>query len=498
MSKKTSNQPDSLKPSPGSEVRRSRQDPRGVERSSNTDLEKTLSIVDKALKMLMGVVAPFLASLYLIVQGLLSKLQIILLVSASLLIAVSTVMRLFPQIIESTSLRAKSETVSRIFWLGTLGVVFLVGLLVAPELLAKDNRDGFAYLPTPAPTSTPVITPSVVITVTPTPTATPNPVVDLTRLFPLNAKNWNSVVALPKDLDLPGSILSSALSRSGVLASATSEGVFFSNVRESFETGKHNSIPERIADISAIAFSPPGDLAAIAQSQYSHDVVLYDTYAHERRGFLPHRERVNNLAFKYDGSKIATATDTKLTLFNICRGFGGDEQELPITPTAQIVSLAFNTENLLAAGLESGQIRVFQVDENPPYQETRILSDAFSSAITTLAFNPNSIRKDYLAAGSSKSIKIWDITKPSLSPSGVNLDSDVRSLSFSSDGEMLVIGTAGGEVKVVDLNGQQLASLRLSGSGGIVLAAFVFSQRMLIAVAQSGQVHAWGIYNNNP
>lgn len=482
---------------------RNRQSNNAVDQLTN-DGRAAIENADKLGRLVMPVITAVFAG-YGLVKGFLSVFQLILLGFATVLFVISAVFALFPDLLhligsQETSTRAKLRRLEWLPRMSIAAIALFVGQWSAPLIIYHVDQTVYPfYIPTATPN---VLTPTpVTATPTLTPTLTPaRDQIDLTRLLPLNAQNWKNVSEIKNELGFPGGLLGSALSRAGVLASATNNEVFITDIKRSLESGQHNPGEERFRNVSAIDFSPPGDLLAIATSQFNHDVVLYDTYDLSSKSALPHDDRVNSLAFRYDGSKLATATDREIRLWNICSGTGSIDTTLqPITPTSRVTSLAFNTENLLAAGYEAGHVQVFRIREGElGSQEIRSIKNAFDDSVTVLIFNPNSLRKDYLAAGSGRRVKIWDVTKLDLSPIGISLESDVRSLSFSPDGELLIIGTAGGEVRLVTLDGEQIDSRQVSNNGGVILASFTFAQRMLIVVNQSGEVHALGIYNAAP
>ena len=195
--------------------------------------------------------------------------------------------------------------------------------------------------------------------------------------------------------------------------------------------------------ISAIAFSPEGDLFAsaaplaytelVADRQWA--VVLFEIGASRQRSALSgHDGVVRAIAFSQDGGVVSTGGDDGV--WNSWSAANGAHLAR-LSMDAPVTALAYSPDGLrLAVGLArtSENVLIYDVGRQTPTATFNVPS----GAVTTLAFSPDS---SLLASGAADAFfTIWNV-RSHQSLMTTSAQGAVGDISFSPDGTLIAVST---------------------------------------------------------
>jgi WD40 repeat protein len=188
--------------------------------------------------------------------------------------------------------------------------------------------------------------------------------------------------------------------------------------------------------IDAIAFSPKGDLLAVASSQF---VGLWDTEKGKRRRLLDAHQSVHAMVFSPNGETLASASasaDSPITLWST-----KNEKKEVLCNTGEdlgtVFGMAFSPEgDLLASASKDKLVRLWDMTKEAKGNEPLIFKGHLGPVLA-VAFSP---KGDLMASASQdKSVRLWDPTTE-----GKELrilrghPGPVRGLAFSQAGKTLI------------------------------------------------------------
>lgn len=323
----------------------------------------------------------------------------------------------------------------------------------------------------------------------------------------------------------PASVLSVKFASEDDLLSLTADGGVLSldaaNGKERLSLKSPGGIEENILG----AFSRDGRLIALSTGSRSID--LHNATSGELlRRFESHSASFYAVAFSRDGRWLASgANDRTVRLWQIATG-----RELPLLSgnAGWVRAIAFSPDSsLLASGSNSGEVKIWNLNGNRmvvnvSYSQEQIVTVAFSpdgnslavggtgrslhlldvatgrtknldghsGEITSVAFQPNS---EFLASSSTdKTVRLWNAATGSFVKTLATLNAHVNATAFSPDGKTLAIGTADGQLNLLNLESTKTESL--SGSGAEILSiAFSPDGRWLASGSMDQTVRLWGM-----
>jgi WD40 repeat protein len=267
-------------------------------------------------------------------------------------------------------------------------------------------------------------------------------------------------------------------------------------------------------DFSAVAFSPDGELIAVASGT---DVILFDVKTRQETGRLKgHLKEVRTIAFSPDGATLASGSgifsfgifsgDNSIRLWNVAER----RQDWKLKGhDGPINSVAFNKDGtVLASGSSDGTVRLWQTSTG---SEIATLT-GHVSPVQGVAFVPEqevliSVSGDPLTPGVDNSILIWDpvrlrqIGKLDTKPDPkYKLHNPILSVAVSSNGRWIAAGATDNVVRIWDasnlssiaqLTGHEtsVSSLSFSPTEGILASG----SKVISGISGGGTIRLWDI-----
>ena len=199
-------------------------------------------------------------------------------------------------------------------------------------------------------------------------------------------------------------------------------------------------LPDRVR---YFAYSRDGSHAACACEGGA--VVAWDaTTGRERfRGSVP-ADSARDLAISAGGRVLAVAwgngAGSRIESWNLATGrpLGS------IRPQFSAYSLAFVSDDILAAGLVDSTVRLWDLEPRPP---SRTLQGR-GAEVWSVAFSPDG--STLAAAGDDHVIRLWDVARGEHRATLIGHESLVMSVAYAPDGKSLVSGGFDGTVRLWD------------------------------------------------
>jgi RNA polymerase sigma factor (sigma-70 family) len=209
-----------------------------------------------------------------------------------------------------------------------------------------------------------------------------------------------------------------------------------------------------------VAFAPDGKLVAagsgeVADANASGLVQVWEVETGKEvrlQGSLGgHRLVVRSVAFSSDGKTLASAgNDGWVNLWDVITGLQTRQLE---NYKEAVESVAFSPDGrLLASAAADRTVRVWDVAAGRLLRRLDAPGDWYAYLRCTVAFSPDG---KTLAAGSWRSIRLWETATGAERRAFTGHRGDVRSVSFSPDGR--VLASAGGDTTILlwDLTGRR-------------------------------------------
>jgi WD40 repeat protein len=217
------------------------------------------------------------------------------------------------------------------------------------------------------------------------------------------------------------------------------------------------------ADIASLAFSPDGKLLACAKA--NGVILLWDVAAGvELRPLASLQGRVPQITFSPDGTLLAAAGGENnggvVKIWKVATG------QLLFTSHTPGVSLAwcvvFSPDGkTLAAGLESGEVRLFDVAGD--WQRQLATLPGHGGRVRWLGFHPDGRSLAVAGPLTHNAVFVWDLTTRQQRRRLSGHGSEVLSGAWRADGRLLITaGSTDGTVRLWDLSGDEPRSKALA------------------------------------
>jgi len=252
-----------------------------------------------------------------------------------------------------------------------------------------------------------------------------------------------------------------------------------------------------IADLpengGALAFSPAGDLLAVAMTNPGGEVAvhLWDVASRNLSLRLTNQVMIRSLAFSPDGRLLATFDDrggVQVTDWASGQVLARYSMHTPRRESAGVVAFSPDGRRL-AIGGDRGQIELLDWRS----QNVTPLKTPTAEGVYAVAFSPSG---QTLAAGfgySEGRIILWDLDSTEIQGQWTNHTTDVCGLAFTPDGRRLVWGDRGQIIGVWNLEGRIEPRYFHIGRYGLTALALLPDGRTLVSGSWGGAVCLWDL-----
>ncbi|MBD2337486.1 CHAT domain-containing protein [Calothrix sp. FACHB-156] len=301
----------------------------------------------------------------------------------------------------------------------------------------------------------------------------------------LKTLSISAKVLIKSGNDLEGltSILknSQSLDKLDNLDTKTKIGVLTSLLESLNQIREYNKLEGHQGTVTSVKHSPNGQLLASASQDgkikiWQRDGKLVQT-------LTGHKQGVFSVTFSSDGKYlIAASFDNTITFwrYNSQSNLFEEHPFLTVTDTETdtkiIRSFALSLNNqILATGYQNGQVKL-QILKGEKLQKNQREIQAHNAKIWSLNFSPDG--KTFATASADKTVKLWNLDGELLKTLKSHGD-EVLSVAFSPDGKLLASGSKDNTIslnnlgQLYELKGHtnEVLDVRFSGDGKLLASA---------------------------
>ncbi len=194
-------------------------------------------------------------------------------------------------------------------------------------------------------------------------------------------------------------------------------------------TGKHiSTLKSHTHEVASVAFSPKVEI--LASASYDKTVKLWEVATESEITTLINEDLVSSVAFSPNGELVAIASNN-IKLWHVATG---DYVRILETNLGRVNFVAFSPDGqLLASGNENGSIKLWQVATG---REIATLHQArgYMESVFSLSFSPDG---QILASGSEDTaLRLWNIATCKRLDIISDGKSEVNAIAFSPDGQI--------------------------------------------------------------
>ena len=248
------------------------------------------------------------------------------------------------------------------------------------------------------------------------------------------------------------------------------------------------------AAVSALAFSPSGDLVSAAGDGAAIVWNLKPAWKLERTigspdGKSPLTDRVNALAFSHDGKLLATGSGEpsrggEIKLWNPADG--SLVRDLPNVHTDAVFGLEFSPDDKdLASGAADKMARVVDLSSGKVARSF----EGHTHHVLAVAWSPDG--RTLATAGADNIVKVWDFTNGERKKNIEGYDKEVTSVRFAGATGYLVTSSGDNKVRmVVALDGREIRVFP-DVADYMQSAAVSADGKVIVAGGQDGVLRVW-------
>ena len=275
---------------------------------------------------------------------------------------------------------------------------------------------------------------------------------------------------------------SQSLDKLDTLDTKTKIGVLTSLLETLHQIRAYNQLEGHQGTVTSVKHSPNGKLLASASQDGKIRIWQRDGKL-TQPPLTGHEQGVFSVSFSSDGKfLIAASFDNTITFwrYNSQNNLFEERPFLTVTDTDTkiIRSFALSPNNqILATGYQNGKVKL-QTLKGENLQKNQQEIQAHNAKIWSLNFSPDG--KTFATASADKTVKLWNLDGKVLKTLKSHED-EVLSVAFSPDGKLLASGSKDNTVKLWDLSGKllhtfkghtnEVLDVRFSGDGKLLASA---------------------------
>lgn len=261
--------------------------------------------------------------------------------------------------------------------------------------------------------------------------------------------------------------------------------------------------------VNSVAFSPDGKYLATGGNDPAGFIQIWDLDTGKNVSAIKgHEDEVLSVAFSKDGSRLLTSSyDKTARLWEVSGGRVTSQIRDFKGHTRWVWSAQFSTdEHRVVTASHDGTVIVWDVESKSEQKPLRPFT-GHKVPVFSAAFSPDG--KHVVSAGNDGRVLTWnpddvkefnydDITKEVIPPTASYRTFEghtdaVRSVSFSSDGKLLLSAGFDNTVRVWDFGANQLLTTIRGHGGRVNAAAFLADATRILSASQDEKVMEWSI-----
>ena len=236
------------------------------------------------------------------------------------------------------------------------------------------------------------------------------------------------------------------------------------------------------SSVASVAFSPDGQYILTGTSD--NNAILSDLNGKEIRRFKGHKSFVTSVAFSPDGKKILTGSDDfTARLWDLNGSLIREYKE-----TFELGSVAFSPDGEHILTAVSDTVRMWNLSGE--------LVRTFGAGdhlfrVSAVVFSPDG--QQLAAGGRNGLVKIWDLQGNELRSMKCHSDR-LNALAYSPDGKFLLTGSADRSARLWDDQGREVRSFQ-GHTGEVTSASFSPDGQQILSSGYDHLAKLWGVEN---
>ncbi|MEH2093000.1 nSTAND1 domain-containing NTPase [Nostoc sp.] len=253
------------------------------------------------------------------------------------------------------------------------------------------------------------------------------------------------------------------------------------------------SFPEDSEQFFSISFSPDGKVLA-SVNDVDRTITLWSLEGNKHKT-LDGENGANDISFSPDGKMLASASnDGNIKFWRL----DGNLARPPI-PAAKnrVISVSFSPDGKKLVSFDrNGSIKLWNLNKSGNEPEKEINGYRGSVSYQRAIFSPDGKKLAVYNTGEEGKIRLLSIKdtkrKESISFEGNTVSFEGNTLSFSPDGKMFASGTKKGDIKLLTIDGEELATLK-GHSYAVSSLSFSPDGKTLASASEDGTIVLWNL-----